>query len=74
MRYPHAGLAARLPIRKPLSIRPPKCLPPFDGQPVAKSDAQLPDTLDAPYSRSQVGALETAIGRLESRAENVRKR
>ena len=34
----------------------PECLPLFGGQPVAESDAQLLDALDAPYPRSQVGA------------------
>jgi hypothetical protein len=42
---------------QPLPVwRLPECLPLFRGQPVAESDAQFLDALDAPYPRSQVGA------------------
>jgi hypothetical protein len=34
----------------------PECMPLFGGQPVAESDTQLLDALDASYPRSQVGA------------------
>jgi hypothetical protein len=47
----------RLGAVRPLPVwRLPECLPLFRGQPVAESDAQFLDALDAPYSRSQVGA------------------
>lgn len=39
----------------------PKRLPLFRGQPVAQSDTQLLDALNAPDARRQVGAEETAI-------------
>lgn len=51
----------------------PQSLPLFCRQPVAQPDAEFLHTLDAPYSRSQIGTQEAALCRLIRQSPNGAK-
>jgi hypothetical protein len=59
---------------QPLTLRGlPKRLPLFSRQPVANPHTQFLDTLDAPYSRRQIRAQQSAIRRLICKTSDCSK-